>query len=109
MRTFKFLRENKRFICDDKTLLRSYQRRIDTYYKRHCNIPNNGNIYQASMELYFQVQDFIQNEQLTTYNEVRSYYDIAYTDAMDVRNLITDDIHNQYVYAVEIYNTPIDE
>ncbi len=109
MRQFKFLSENRKFICDDKTLLRSYLRRIDTLYREHCRIPSQGNLYQASIELYFQVQEFIGNEQLTTYDEVRSYYDIAYSESMDVRNLIGDEIHNRFINEVELFNTPIDE
>jgi hypothetical protein len=103
MKEFKFLRNNKRYIRDDKALLRDYLRRLDLLYRRRCRIPSTGNIYQGSIELYFQVQEFIHNEQLTTYEEVRSYYYIAYCDALDLVDFVTDEIHNGIINEVESY------
>jgi len=103
MKTFKFFQKN----CEvTTTQLRRYHKRLLDRYTYKFNLYPGQSNYNAGGLIFYTVQDFINGEQLTSYNEVRSYYRIAYEHLNHGEDVITDEDHEDLVRAVEYITQP---
>ena len=103
MKTFKFLTSNK----PTTTQLRRYHKRLLSRYTYKFNLYPGQSNYNAGGLIFYTVLDFINGEQLTSYNEVRSYYKVAYQHLNHGEDIITDEDHEDLVRAVEYITQPI--
>ena len=79
---------------------------MDRYTHRFNLYPGQTN-YNAGGLIFYTVLDFINGEQLTSYNEVRSYYKVAYEHLNHGEDIITDEDHEDLVREVEYITQPI--
>ena len=68
--------------------------------------PGQPNYYSGGL-IFDTVRGFIDEEQLTSYNEVRSYYKVAYEHLSHGEDVITDEEHEDFVRSVEYITQPI--
>ena len=106
MKPFKFFEKNSEVTI---TQLHRYHKRIlDRYTYRFNLYPGQSN-YNAGGLIFYNVEDFINQEQLTSYSEVRSYYKISYQHLNHGEDIITDEDHDHLIRMVryETQPTPI--
>lgn len=96
MTPFKFLTNNMPTITQ---LHRYHKRVLDRYVQAHNLNPGQPN-YDAGGLIYSAVIHFINERQLTSYNEVRSYYRIAYEHLNHGEDIIDDFVHNGIVWSI---------
>lgn len=92
MREFKFFDKN-----DNPTItqLLNYNRRIKNAYIYMLNLSEGNDEHTAVIFISDMTIDFINNGQLTSYNEIRSYYHVSFENmAVNIYgNVITDTEH----------------
>ncbi len=104
IKPFKFLQKNSEITT---TQLHRYHKRVLDRYKYKFNLYPGQSNYNAGGLIFYTVMDFINEEQLTSYNEVRSYYKIAYEHLSHGEDVITDEDHEDLVRSVEYITQPI--
>jgi hypothetical protein len=104
MKSFKFLQKNSEITT---TQLHRYHKRLTDRYKYRFNLYPGQSNYNAGGLIFYTVQDFINEEQLTSYNEVRSYYKVAYEHLSHGEDVITDEEHEDFVRSIEYITQPI--
>ena len=106
MKPFKFFEKNGEVTITQ--LHRYHKRLLDRYTYRFNLYPGQSN-YNAGGLIFYNVEDFINQEQLTSYNEVRSYYKISYQHLSHGEDVITDEEHEHLIGMVryETQPTPI--
>lgn len=104
MKSFKFLQKNSEITT---TQLHRYHKRILDRYKYKFNLYPGQSNYNVGGLIFYTVMDFINEEQLTSYNEVRSYYKVAYEHLSHGEDVITDEDHEDLVRSVEYVTQPI--
>ncbi len=104
IKPFKFLQKNSEITTTQ--LHRYHKRLLDRYTYKFNLYPGQSN-YNAGGLIFYTVQDFINEEQLTNYNEVRSYYKVAYEHLSHGEDVITDEEHEDFVRLVEYITQPI--
>jgi hypothetical protein len=104
MKSFKFLQKNGEITT---TQLHRYHKRVLDRYKYKFNLYPGQSNYNAGGLIFYTVMDFINEEQLTSYNEVRSYYKVAYEHLSHGEDVITDEDHEDLVRSVEYITQPI--
>ncbi len=104
MKSFKFLQKNSEITT---TRLHRYHKRVLDRYKYKFNLYPGQSNYNAGGLIFYTVMDFINEEQLTSYNEVRSYYKVAYEHLSHGEDVITDEEHEDFVRSVEYITQPI--
>ncbi len=104
MKSFKFLQKNSEITT---TQLHRYHKRVLDRYKYKFNLYPGQSNYNAGGLIFYTVMDFINEEQLTSYNEVRSYYKVAYEHLSHGEDVITDEEHEDFVRSVEYITQPI--
>jgi hypothetical protein len=104
MKPFKFLQKNSETAI---TQLHRYHKRIlDRYTYRFNLYPGQPN-YNAGGLIFDTVQGFINQEQLTSYREIRSYYSLNYAYLSGGNDIISDEDHEDLVRSVEYITQPI--
>ena len=104
IKPFKFLQKNSETTI---TQLHRYHKRILSRYTYKFNLyPGQPNYYSGGL-IFDTVRGFIDEEQLTSYNEVRSYYKVAYEHLSHGEDVITDEEHEDFVRSVEYITQPI--
>ena len=101
---FKFFQKDNN---PTTTQLRRYHKRLLSRYTYKFNLYPGQTNYNAGGLIFYTVLDFINGEQLTSYNEVRSYYKVAYQHLNRGEDIITDEDHEDLVRAVEYITQPI--
>jgi hypothetical protein len=122
MKTFKFFQKQERVFTDwmdqmddyhlggirpqepagpTTTQLHRYHKRVLDRYVHAFNLNPGQPNYNAGGLIYETVIRFINNGQLTSYNEIRSYYRIAYEYLNHGEDLISDEDHEDFVRMVE--------
>ena len=104
MKPFKFFEKNCEITITQ--LHRYHKRLLDRYTYRFNLYPGQSN-YNAGGLIFHTVREFINQRQLTSYNEVRSYYKIAYEHLSHGEDVITDEDHEDLVRAVEYITQPM--
>ena len=106
MKPFKFF---QKIDNPTTTQLRRYHKRLLSRYTYKFNLYPGQPNYNAGGLIFYTVLDFINGEQLTSYNEVRSYYKVAYEHLSHGEDVITDEEHEDFVRSVEYITqlTPI--
>jgi hypothetical protein len=104
VKTFKFFQKGNN---PTTTQLRRYHKRLLSRYTYKFNLYPGQTNYNAGGLIFYTVLDFINGEQLTSYNEVRSYYKVAYQHLNHGEDIITDEDHEDLVRAVEYITQPI--
>jgi hypothetical protein len=104
MKTFKFFQKGYN---PTTTQLRRYHKRLLSRYTYKFNLYPGQPNYNAGGLIFYTVLDFINGEQLTSYNEVRSYYKVAYQHLNHGEDIITDEDHEDLVRAVEYITQPM--
>ncbi len=104
IKPFKFLQKNSEITT---TQLHRYHKRLMDRYKYKFNLYPGQSNYNAGGLIFYTVMDFINEEQLTSYNEVRSYYKVAYEHLSHGEDVITDEEHEDFVRSVEYITQPI--
>jgi hypothetical protein len=106
MMRFKFFEKNSEVTITQ--LHRYHKRLLDRYTYRFNLYPGQSN-YNAGGLIFYNVEDFINQEQLTSYSEVRSYYKISYQHLNHGEDIITDEDHDHLIRMVryETQPTPI--
>jgi hypothetical protein len=104
IKPFKFLQKNSEITT---TQLHRYHKRLLDRYKYKFNLYPGQSNYNAGGLIFYTVMDFINEEQLTSYNEVRSYYKVAYEHLSHGEDVITDEEHEDFVRSVEYITQPI--
>jgi len=104
MKTFKFFQKN----CEvTTTQLHRYHKRLMDRYKYRFNLYPGQSNYNAGGLIFYTVLDFINGEQLTSYNEVRSYYKVAYEHLNHGEDVITDEEHEHLIGMVQYETQPM--
>jgi hypothetical protein len=94
IRPFKFLTNNRPTF---EQLRRYHKRVLDRYVQAYNLNPGQPN-YDAGGMIYSAVNHFINEGQLTSYNEIRSYYRIAYEHLNHGEDIIDDFDHNGIIW-----------
>jgi hypothetical protein len=104
MKSFKFFQKGN---YPTTTQLRRYHKRLLSRYTYRFNLYPGQSNYNAGGLIFYTVLDFINEGQLTSYNEVRSYYKVAYEHLSHGEDVITDEDHEDLVRAVEYITQPM--
>lgn len=96
MRRFKFLTSNK----PTTEQLRRYHKRILGRYINRFNLNPGQPNYEAGGMIFSAVNHFINDGHLTTFDEVRRYYVIAYEHLSNGEEIVDDFDHNGFIWAV---------
>ena len=97
MKPFKFF---EKVDNPTTTQLHRYHKRILDRYTYKFNLYPGQTNYNAGGLIFYSVEDFINQGQLTSYNEVRSYYKISYQHLNHGEDIITDFDHNGFVWYI---------
>ena len=104
IKPFKFLQKNSETTI---TQLHRYHKRILSRYTYKFNLyPGQPNYYSGGL-IFDTVRGFIDEEQLTSYSELRSYYKIAYEHLNHGEDIITDEEHENLISMVEYTTQPM--
>ena len=98
IRPFKFFQKDNN---PTTTQLRKYHKRLLSRYTYRFNLYPGQTNYNAGGLISDQTIEFINQGQLTSYGEVRSYYRLNYTYLSGGEDIITDDEHNEFIRSVE--------
>jgi hypothetical protein len=104
IKPFKFLQKNSEITT---TQLHRYHKRLMDRYKYRFNLYPGQSNYNAGGLIFYTVMDFINEEQLTSYNEVRSYYKVAYEHLSHGEDVITDEEHDHLIRMVQYETQPM--
>lgn len=104
MMRFKFFEKNSEVTI---TQLHRYHKRILDRYTYKFNLYPGQSNYEVGGLIFHTTKDFINQRQLTSYNEVRSYYKISYGYLNGDEDIITDDDHDDLVRSVEYITQPM--
>jgi hypothetical protein len=104
MKSFKFFQKGN---YPTTTQLKKYHIRLLSRYTYRFNLYPGQSNYNAGGLIFYTVLDFINEGQLTSYNEVRSYYRVAYEHLSHGEDVITDEDHEDLVRAVEYITQPM--
>ena len=104
MRSFKFFQK-----VDNPTTtqLRRYHKRLLSRYTHRFNLYPGQTNYNAGGIISDRTIEFINQGQLTSYREIRSYYSLNYAYLSGGEDIISDDDHEDLVRAVEYITQPI--
>lgn len=103
MRPFKFLQDNG--IPNHVHYLREYHRRLDDIYVRRFNFPYDSEEYGKTVEIMETVIGFIDNGNLTSFQEIRNYYRIFFLTSLNLEYGIGDEAHEDLMLeAYEHFN-----
>ena len=98
MISFKFLSDDNGYTITN--LCRYHKRLLDRYITKFNLYPGKIN-YNAAQLIVNTTINFIINENLTTYNEIRSYYRISYQYLLNGDyDVITDEDHEDIINSI---------
>lgn len=95
MKQFKFFHKN-----DDPTVaqLLNYNRRIRCAYINMLNLVEGGDEHTAVVFINETTYDWINQGQLTTYSEIRSYYNVSFENmAVNIYGTVITDIEHEFL------------
>jgi hypothetical protein len=98
MSTFKFLSGAN--TTDYTIRLRRYHKRLLNRYCEVFNLNPGQPNYHAGYLIFNTVNHFINEGQLTSYDEIRRYYAIAYRHLSNMDDIIEDFEHSAFMYLV---------
>ncbi len=103
MKDFKFFQK-----VDNPTSeqLRKYHKRLLNHYTYRFNLYPGQPNYNAGGLISYRTIEFINEGQLTTYREIRSYYSLNYAYLSGGEDIISDDDHEDFVRSVEYITQP---
>ena len=100
---FKFFQKNGEVTITQ--LHRYHKRLLDRYVYRFNLYPGQIN-YEAGGLIFHTTKDFINQRQLTSYREIKSYYSLNYAHLSGGNDIISDEEHEDLVRSVEYITQP---
>jgi hypothetical protein len=98
MDNFKFFQKDNN---PTTTQLRKYHKRLLSGYTYRFNLYPGQTNYNAGGLISDRTIEFINQGQLTTYREIRSYYSLNYAYLSGGEDIITDEVHQELIRSVE--------
>ena len=98
MKPFKFFQN---YNNPTATQLRKYHKRLLSRYTYRFNLYPGQTNYNAGGLISDQTIEFINQGQLTSYCEIRSYYSLNYAYLSGGEDIITDEVHQELIRSVE--------
>jgi len=83
------------------TQLRKYHKRLLSRYTYRFNLYPGQTNYNAGGLISDRTIEFINQGQLTSYGEIRSYYSLNYAYLSGGEDIITDEVHQELIRSVE--------
>lgn len=93
MEPFKFFHKNEGPTMEQ---LLTYNRRLKDAYIFNLSLPEGDNEYRALVFINQTTREFIQGGQLTSYNEIRSYYHVSFENmAVNIYGTVITDLEHE--------------
>lgn len=95
---FKFFQKDNN---PTRTQLRKYHKRLLNNYTYRFNLYPGQPNYNAGGLISDRTIEFINEGQLTSYREIRSYYSLNYAYLSGGEDIISEDNHQEFIRSVE--------